>query len=74
MLSYYCKKIKIDPPYRVEIYLTTYLDLDNPVKIILDSLDNAITNDREILELHVYKTKTKRGKLGGIRVFVESLL
>lgn len=73
LLSLTCKKIELKPPYRVEIYLETYLDIDNCLKNILDSLGNCIVNDREILELLVHKKKTKRGKPGSVRVLVEEL-
>ena len=73
LLSVSCKKIELKAPYRVEIYLKTYLDCDNVIKLALDSLGNCIVNDREVLELFVKKIKTKRGALGSIKILVQEI-
>jgi len=68
-----CRKIDILPPYRVEIYQETALDIDNCVKLILDALAKTISNDKDIEELFVKKKKIKRGKVGRLSVWVESI-
>ena len=73
ILSLACKRIALKPPYRVDIYLETYLDIDNPIKLIVDCLGNCIENDREILELSVVKKKVKRGRSGQLIVWVEEI-
>lgn len=72
-LTFLCERCVIKAPYKVTIELEMYQDIDNPVKCILDSLGNAIDNDRNILELHVFKTPIKRGRDGSVKVFVESI-
>lgn len=69
LLSLVCRKVDVEKPYRVDIYLKGYLDIDNPIKCILDSLI-CLENDRYIEELHVYKTPLKRGRPCDLKVFV----
>ena len=71
VISHNCRRgIAIKPPYRVQIFLAMYLDIDNPVKCILDGLADAgiIDNDRNITELLVIKEPIKKNKLGRIKV------
>lgn len=53
--------------------MSTYIDIDNPLKAIIDALSRVIEDDRMILELHVYKEQIKRGRSGSVRVFVETI-
>lgn len=63
-----CKKAEGN---KVNIYVTTYKDADNICKIVIDAIaDKCLGNDRELIELHVYKTKAKRGSMDRIRVEV----
>jgi Holliday junction resolvase RusA-like endonuclease len=68
-----CLKINLDPPYRVEIYVETASDIDNGLKIILDSITSAIDDDKNVLDLRIIKKKIKRAKAGRILVTVESI-
>jgi hypothetical protein len=62
----------VDPPYAIRIVFSGYIDIDNPVKCILDGISDAgaIANDRDVLSLHVDKTAIGRGKPGAIAVFL----
>lgn len=66
-------KAKCLPPYKVVISISTYLDLDAPIKCVLDAIKPAITDDRDIVELHVYKEPLKRGVAGYLRVDIGSI-
>jgi Holliday junction resolvase RusA-like endonuclease len=68
-----CLKCDIQPPYRVTIEQWTYNDIDNAIKVILDGISCCLTNDRDIQELIVKKKPTKRGRPGGLKVFIESI-
>lgn len=64
-------KKTLNPPYKITIYIKTYLDIDNPVKAIHDVLENGIiSNDRKVHHLEVIKIEGKRGHLSSLRVFV----
>jgi Holliday junction resolvase RusA-like endonuclease len=73
LLTDKCKAVKIAPPYRVEIYIETSCDIDNGLKVILDSLTNAIDDDDHILDLRIIKKKIKRARPGKLLVTVESI-
>ena len=73
ILEWACHGKLMPKPYRVDIYLNMYLDIDNPLKAILDSLGKIIEDDRFIEELHVYKTTSKRGTKGRIQVYVDTI-
>jgi len=67
-------KVEIKPPYVVHIYLETYLDIDNPLKPILDVLEGSIiNNDRYIEKLIIDKIPGKKGRDSSIKVFVGTL-
>lgn len=65
------------PTYKKNIQLlisiSTYLDIDNPVKGIIDVLAEIgiIENDREIRKLKVVKTPAKRGSVESLIIKVE---
>ena len=59
------KKQKIKPPVRIEIYMETPLDIDNPMKPIFDGLEKiSFDDDKYILELEVFKRAIKRAYKG----------
>jgi len=65
-----CQCVKEDCT-KVNIYVTTYKDADNICKIVVDAIAaKCLGNDRELIELHVYKTKAKRGSMDKIKVEV----
>lgn len=66
------KDVEVEAPYKVLIVFDTYLDIDNPVKLILDSLGGIITNDRDILCLTVVKRPIIRGRPGRLKVYLET--
>lgn len=73
-LSNEVTRIHIKPPYRVLIYIETYCDIDNNLKLILDSLtSNCIDDDSLIQELFIKKKAIKKGRSGRLDVYVETL-
>ena len=73
VIMYYCKKIKLTPPYRIIIGIKTYNDIDNSLKVIIDGIRKSLSDDRDVLQLHVYKIRKKRGQLNSLIVFVEEI-
>jgi hypothetical protein len=71
-LTFNCSRWDIDPPYRVEIYVNAYQDIDNFIKPVLDSMQDAgaINNDKEVLSLKVKKIQIKRGQAGSLDVYM----
>jgi len=64
----------LEPPYFVYIYLETYLDIDNPLKPILDTLEGpAIQNDKQIRRLLIDKIPRKRGHPSMLQVYVGTM-
>jgi Holliday junction resolvase RusA-like endonuclease len=58
----------------MKIEVSTAMDIDAPIKPILDGLNGqAIDDDRNILKLTVIKEKIKRGEFGSLKIFVKSL-
>lgn len=49
-----------------------YADIDNYLKVILDSCEKAglVDNDSNITDLHVLKTRTKRGAMNNLEVIL----
>jgi Holliday junction resolvase RusA-like endonuclease len=76
MLSNICIMEKIKGPYRVEIYINTYKDIDNCVKMIIDSMADAgvIDNDKNVVQLYVSKFKIKKGHPESLYVKVETII
>lgn len=76
MLFYSIKKpkVKIEKPYAIHIFMETYIDIDNPIKAILDSLEGTIIeNDRHVEKLYLDKIPRKKGHKSSLIVFVGSL-
>ena len=74
VMKHYGSKAKITSPYSVKIEVGTYLDADNFVKPVFDSLQKVgiIDNDRNILHYEVHKAPRKRGEANSIKVEVET--
>jgi Holliday junction resolvase RusA-like endonuclease len=70
-----CVKEKIRGPYRVNIYIDTYKDIDNSIKAVIDALaeSGVIDNDRNVHQLFVSKGVIGRGKPENIMVAVETI-
>jgi Holliday junction resolvase RusA-like endonuclease len=68
-------KEKILKPYTVAILMKTYIDIDNPIKAILDALADRklIVNDRKVLRLLVDKIEEKRGYPSNLEVYLGTL-
>jgi Holliday junction resolvase RusA-like endonuclease len=66
-------KTQIQPPYRVIIETEMYIDIDNPIKVIIDAMQTAgvIEDDRHIIKLDVYKKQVKRNAENKLRILVE---
>jgi len=62
----------IDPPYKVLIKTRSMLDIDNPIKPILDGLQDAkiLKNDAYIKDLHIIH---ERGKGTFLKVWVGNI-
>jgi Holliday junction resolvase RusA-like endonuclease len=74
LLEMSCREIQMPGPYCVSIYVSTYLDADNIVKCTLDVLKGrVIDDDKNVLQLFVYKNKIKRNELGSLIVIVETI-
>lgn len=74
LLSNCCRCVIIPPPYRVQIVIETYKDIDACVKLITDSLQNrCIGNDRDILEMFIRKIPVQKGENDKLRVYVETI-
>jgi Holliday junction resolvase RusA-like endonuclease len=60
----------------VEIYIDTYKDIDNCVKMIIDSMAEAgvIDNDKNVKQLYVSKEYLKKGKTENLIVNVETII
>lgn len=67
------KGIVVNNPIRVDIQVKTYLDIDNFAKCVIDIINDNICNDRNILELHIYKFPIKRGLPGELIVDIEEI-
>jgi Holliday junction resolvase RusA-like endonuclease len=66
-------KFKDNAKFKIEIELECYVDIDAPVKCILDSIFRTgiiEANDRDVMELIVKKKKRKKGSLSSIKVFI----
>lgn len=72
LLLKYGRGVKIEPPYSVKIYVSTYLDIGNFLEPIFDGLEKSgiINNDRNILHQETIKIPLKRGSLSSIKVEV----
>lgn len=72
LVSLTVRKVRIDPPYQVSIFFEGYIDVDAPIKAILDGLQAAgvLKNDRDVLDLRVMKKRTKRSKYGKLKIEV----
>jgi Holliday junction resolvase RusA-like endonuclease len=70
-----CKKFKLDGPYRLQIEFGGYIDIDAPIKCILDGIATAgvICNDREVYELKVIKYPQKKGADNWLIVHIETI-
>ena len=68
-------KFPLDPPYQLFIQASCYLDYDNILKPIGDSLENTnvITNDKFITSVTITKSPIQRGAPGSLQVFIKSL-
>lgn len=74
-LVYRCRATRIKPPYAVTIDIHTATDIDNAIKVILDSLQikGVIDDDKNVMHLTVKKTHIKRGRMGKVIVDVEEI-
>lgn len=68
-------KGKLENPYKIYIFISSYLDWDNCIKAICDGLENAgvIENDKDIYSGNVEKYPLKKTELGRLVIFGETL-
>ena len=74
MLYLSLRKVRIDSPIQLDIYLESYKDIDNIIHNIVNSIQKKgiIKNDRDINHLRVYKKPLKRGSLDSLHVFIKT--
>jgi Holliday junction resolvase RusA-like endonuclease len=67
--------VRIDPPYRVAIYVEMYHDIDNFLKPLFDAMQDKgiIGNDRDVIKLLIEKKQIKRGNSGRLFVEIENI-
>jgi Holliday junction resolvase RusA-like endonuclease len=72
LMQRYARGVKVDPPYSISIHVKTYMDADNFLKPIIDSMSKAgiIGNDKDVLHYEVVKTPKKKGSGSCIKVEV----
>jgi Holliday junction resolvase RusA-like endonuclease len=70
-----CKKLRLDGPYRLQIEFGGYIDIDAPIKCIMDGIETAgvIYNDREVYELKVIKYPQKKGADNWLIVHIDTI-
>jgi Holliday junction resolvase RusA-like endonuclease len=74
LLELSCRHVQMPGPYCVSIYVSTHLDADNIVKCTLDAIKGrVIDDDKNVLQLFIYKNKIKRNELGSLIVIVETI-
>jgi Holliday junction resolvase RusA-like endonuclease len=68
-------KVFVKKPYEIKIEYSGYVDIDAFIKPLFDGLEDTeiIENDRYIEKLEIIKKPIKRGKLGTLTVFINSL-
>jgi len=68
-------KGKIDPPYSILILANMYQDYDNVLKPIGDALQSTgvIDDDKNILAVKIIKEPIKRGQMGSLKVWIETI-
>ena len=58
--------------FYMKINMDTYLDIDNPIKAIIDGMFMALeVSDKNIRLLHIVKNPIKRGKLSNLEIELE---
>ncbi len=74
-LFYLMKQKKIKSPYKIHIEVETYMDIDNLIKPLFDTMQKKgiIDDDRNIKSFSVDKTKRKRDSKSSIKVYVENI-
>jgi len=75
MVVQFSANVKIEPPYSLRINVSTYMDVDNFIKPLQDSLKQAklIDDDKNILRLTINKTPVKKGSPNSLQVFLNTL-
>ena len=65
----------VESPYYVDIYMETYVDIDAPIKAILDAMESygVIDNDKNVLQLSVQKRQIGKGKKSKLQIVVDTL-
>ena len=72
LMQRYARGVQVDPPYSITIHVQTYMDADNFLKPVIDSMAKAgiIGNDKDVLHYQVFKTPKKKGSGSCIKVEV----
>jgi Holliday junction resolvase RusA-like endonuclease len=67
------KNVVIPKDHKVLIIMETALDIDNPIKPILDGIEKVFKDDKNIKILETRKIAIKRGKTGRLRIYADTL-
>jgi len=65
---------KIKPPFKLIMITEMYADIDAPIKVVLDGLEKKLGNDRDVLNLDARKILIKRGAVGQLRVYADTMI
>ena len=67
------KNVIIEPDQKVLIIMETALDVDNPIKPILDGIEKVFKDDKHVKILETRKIQIKRGHSGRLRIYAGTL-
>lgn len=73
LLQLTCLNEKFKPPYKIIIGIHSYIDIDNGLKCFLDGISKALSNDKDILQLEIFKIRNKRGKNSKLIIYLEEI-
>lgn len=72
----FLKRIKVKKPYALYIDIETYIDIDNPIKPVLDAIQESriIDSDRNVERLYIDKKSIKRNEQNRIKIKIGTAL
>lgn len=72
----FLKRIKVKKPYALYVDIETHIDIDNPIKPVLDAIQESgiIDNDRNIERLYIDKKSIKRNEQNRIKIKIGTAL
>ena len=72
----FLKRIKVKKPYALYIEIETHIDIDNPIKPVLDAIEQSgiIDNDKYVERLYIDKKTIKRNEQNRIKINIGTAL